>query len=102
MMVMMRETSLMPERLQQPSSLVETPKYRAASSATASMIFKPGPVEEVHVPYFSLEIRIRMKGVRDMTELLTQTNLVVGHLTHQVRIINYYHILTLTHFVMSG
>ena len=66
------------------------------------MIFKPGPVEEVHVPYFSLEIRIRMKGVRDMTELLTQTNLVVGHLTHQVRIINYYHILTLTHFVMSG
>ena len=29
-----------------------------------------------------------------MTELLEQTNLVVGHLTHQVRIINYYHILT--------
>ena len=64
MMVMMRETSLMPERLPQPSSLVETPKYREASSATALMIFKPGPVEEVHVPYFSLEIRIRMKGVR--------------------------------------
>ena len=102
MMVMMRETSLMPETLQQPSSLVETPKQWAASSATALMIFKPGPAEEVHVPYFSLEIRIRMKGVRDMTELLTQTNLVVGHLTHQVRIINYYHILTLTHFVMSG
>ena len=56
------QARLMPERLQQPSSLVETPKHRAASSALASMIFKPGPAEEVHVPYFSLDIR--MKGVR--------------------------------------
>ena len=61
-MVMTRETRLMPEKLPQPSSLVETPKYRAASFALASMIFKPGPAEEVHVPYFSLNIR--MKGVR--------------------------------------